>query len=87
MLLFVPAFNSVLAMYLSNPVLPASTTWNKERNAASAASLIGMTGSRTEAKIGGARREICGSTISLCWRLTVRMTTRARRLESMDWPG
>ena len=44
------------AMYLSNTSLSDSTTEKMDKNAASAASLTGITRSRTPAKMGGASR-------------------------------
>lgn len=58
-----------------------------DRKAASAANLTGMTGSRTLAKIGGARVERLELMKSVSERLTVRMTTRANRLVSTEPPG
>lgn len=55
--------------------------------AASAASLTGMTGSRTLAKIGCARVGRWAFTRSMSNLHTVRITTRARRRVSTGLPG
>ena len=57
------------------------------RKAASEASLTGMTGSRTPAKIGGVRSGRWDLVILGCSRLMVLTTTRARRLVSIGLPG
>lgn len=49
--------------------------------------MTGITGSRTDAKIGGVRRARCGLTRSFEAREVVRRTTRARRRASIGWPG
>ena len=73
-------------MYFSNTTFSDSTTEKRVRKAASAANLTGMTGSRTLAKIGGARSRRCGPVMPLRFRLTVRITTRAKRRESTGIP-
>lgn len=75
------------AMNLSNTLLSSSATLKSSTNAASADSLTGMTGSLTLAKIGGAKMGTCGRTRSMSARLTVRITTSARRRESVALPG
>ena len=75
------------AMYSSKTSLSLSTTENMDKNAASAASLTGMTGLRTLAKMAGVR---VGSLVAVRegdMRLTVRITTRARRFVSMGLSG
>lgn len=74
-------------MYLSKSALSSSTTEKTARKAASAVSFTGITGSRTLANIDGASRGIWGLTTSLCIRLTVRITTSAKRRASTGWPG
>src|SRR5436190_14773906 len=75
------------AMYFSKTVPSDSTTEKRERNAASAASLTGMTTSRTLAKMGGASKGRWGLVRSGWRRLTVRMTTKAIRRVSTGPPG
>ena len=87
LLTFGAIFPSCDSKYFSNTLLSSSATAKSWTKAASAANLTGMTMSRTEAKTGGASRARWGRTRSGLVRARVRTSTRARRRESVGWPG